>query len=195
MRRAEVADGIKNLFFLVPDETIIIPPPLFNEKTTGEWHTHGMTRLIEDKHGESCYQVIEEAVHRIAEVRVALARIIPRKNTRRKHLAEFAECFRVMDWISHPCKYPGVVQGEELVVFAKKLFTEIGADRFTVRGGKLVNLAVQPAPDDLEIEQGIILNFMNQVRSKLAFRPCTTELDCDIVNPFACPCMFFRNFV
>jgi len=72
VRRAEVADGIEDLFFLVPDETIIIPAPLFNEKTTGKWHTHRMTRLIENKHGESCNQVIKEAVHRIAEVRVAL---------------------------------------------------------------------------------------------------------------------------
>jgi hypothetical protein len=70
--RAEVADGIKNILFLIPDEAIIIPAPLLNGKTAGKWHTHWMTRLIEYKHGKCCYKVIEEAVHGVAEVRVAL---------------------------------------------------------------------------------------------------------------------------
>ena len=71
--RAEIADGIENLFFLVTDKTIVIPSPLLNEKTTGKRHTHRVSRFIEDKHGESNYQVIEESVLRIPEIRVAFA--------------------------------------------------------------------------------------------------------------------------
>jgi hypothetical protein len=95
--RAEITDGIEHLFFLVPDQAIIIPAPLLNGKTAGERHPYRVSRLIKDKHGECSNQVIEEAVLRIPEIRVAFARIIPRKNTLRKHLAEFEECFPVMD--------------------------------------------------------------------------------------------------
>jgi hypothetical protein len=56
-------------------------------------------------------------------------------------------------------------------VFAKELFAEMGADRFTVRGGKLINLAVQPAPDDLEIEHRVSLDFMNQEVPQFSFSP------------------------
>jgi hypothetical protein len=189
--RAEIADGIENLFFLVPDKTIIIPAPPLNEKTTGKRHTHRVSRFIKDKHGECGYQVVEEAVFRIPEVRVAFTRILPCKNAIRKHLAEFVECFRVMDRISHPCKRPGVVQGKELVVFAKELFAEIGADRFTVRGGKLINLAVQPAPDDLEIKHRVALDFMDQEVSQFSFGPGCFESDNDIPDH---PASFFVMF-
>jgi hypothetical protein len=189
--RAEIADGIEDLFFLVPDETIIIPAPLLNEKTTGKGHTHRMTRLIENKHGECCYQVIEEAVLRIPEVRVAFARILPCKNTLMKHLAEFEECLPVMNYIVHRKKCPGVVEGKELMVFAKELFTEIGADRFTVRGGKLINLAVQPAPDNLEIKHCIALDFMDQEASQFSFGPGGFESDNDIPDY---PASFFMLF-
>jgi hypothetical protein len=191
VRRTEIADGIENLFFLVPDETIIIPAPPLNEKTTGKGHTHGVSRFIEDKHSESSYQVIEEAVLRIPEVRVTFARILPRKNTLRQHFTEFEEGFPVMNNIVHRKQCPGVVQGKELVMFAKELFAEIGADRFTVRGGKLINLAVQPAPDDLEIKHRIALDFMDQEVPQFSFGPGCFESDNDIPDH---PASFFVMF-
>ena len=66
------------------------------------------------------------------------------------------------------------------MVFAKELFAEIGADRFAVRGGESINLAVQPAPDDLEIEHRVTLDFMDQEVSQFSFGPGCFELDNDI---------------
>src|SRR5665647_1794891 len=101
---AEIANGIEHLFFLVPYEAIIIPAPLFNRKTTGERHPHRVSRLVKYKHSECGYQVIEEAVLWVPEIRVTFTRVIPRKTPFRKHFTEFFECFRVVDWTTHTCK-------------------------------------------------------------------------------------------
>jgi hypothetical protein len=150
-----------------------------------------MSWFIEDKHGECSYQVVEEAVFRIPEIRVSFARILPRKNTLRQHLTEFEEGFPVMNYIVHRKQCPGVVQGKELVVFAKELFAEIGADQFTVRGGKHINLAVQPAPDDLEIKHRIALDFMDQKVPQFSFGLRRFEADNEI--PYH-PASFFMMF-
>jgi hypothetical protein len=75
--RAKVADRIKYLFFLVPDETIIILAPLFNKKTTGERHADGMSGFVKDKHRECSDEIIKETVLGVPEIGIAFTRIIP----------------------------------------------------------------------------------------------------------------------
>ena len=52
LRRAEVADRIKNFFFLVPDQAVIFIATLLNLKPTRERHPDGMAGFIQDKHRE-----------------------------------------------------------------------------------------------------------------------------------------------
>jgi hypothetical protein len=57
-------------------------------------------------------------------------------------------------------------------MFPEELLAEIRADCFAVRWGEFLNVAVEPATDDLEIEQGIEGNFLCYQIAKLAFGPC-----------------------
>ena len=58
--RAEVADRVGDLFFLVPDQAIIFSAPLFDRKAAGERHPYRVAGLFENEHREGGDQVIEE---------------------------------------------------------------------------------------------------------------------------------------
>jgi hypothetical protein len=126
--RAEIADRIVHILFLVADQAIIVPPTLFNRKTTRERHTYGMSRFIKDEHSKRGYQVIEQAVLRIPEVRVTFAGVIPQKTSLRNHYAEFTKCLGVSERSIHPVECLGAMHSKELVVFAKDLLPEVGAN-------------------------------------------------------------------
>jgi hypothetical protein len=63
--RAEIADGIKNILFLVPYRAKKYPLFFFYPKGSRKGHSHWMARTFQNKYGITGDQVIEKAVQRL----------------------------------------------------------------------------------------------------------------------------------
>ena len=79
------------------------------------------------------------------------------------------------------------------MVLSKKLLAEIGTDRFPVGGRKFLDLAVEPPPDDLEVEHRIPLDLAGEDFPEFSFGPGCTEPGCNLPDSAGCHGLFFMR--